>query len=389
MARLSIALIVLALLGCSDEAPRGDAPRVGLWVLAEGSHRTLDDPERIETLIRDARRLRATDLFVQVYRGGRSWFPSQAADDAPYRQIRETHGLEPLTDLLEQAHAHGLRVHAWFNALSLARNRDAPILRELGADAVLVDRRGRSLLDYPDLEVPEPDRAYLRMGTPHLWLDPAVRGVPEYLEQTVDDLLRAAPELDGLHLDFIRHPLALPLVPGSRFDVGLDFGYGAGPRERFEEQVGKPFRRGQSWDAFRRTSVGELVRRLCARIGSERACSAAVLPWADRAYMTAMQDYRHWLEEGWLDFAVAMAYTRDDHLLRYVARGLTGGVAGDRIWIGLGTWLFIEEVERARRQIELVRASPAPGIVLFSYDALAGAPEALRGLHDAVARETR
>jgi uncharacterized lipoprotein YddW (UPF0748 family) len=99
-----------------------------------------------------------------------------------------------------------------------------------------------------------------------------------------------------------------------------------------------------------------------------------VFPWVDRAYLSAMQDWRRWLEEGWLDFAVAMTYTRDDRLLRYQARGLTGGVGGERVWLGLGSWLFAEEPERGRAQLRIVADVAPPGIALFSYDALADAP---------------
>lgn len=400
MIPLRAALILSLLSACSPEGPSVDpdasatapparaapsppAPsprRLGLWVLAEGSHRALEDPARIDALIANAQRLGVTDLFVQVYRGGRSWFPSAYADDTPYRQIRAEHSVDPLERVLEAAHTRGIRVHAWFNALSLASNHDAPLLKNLGPEAVQVDRAGRSLLDYPDLEVPAPERAQLRMGTRGIWLDPAASGVVEYLERTLDDLLTAAPTLDGLHLDFIRHPLVLPLVPGSRFDVGLDFGYGPESLRRFEAESGEPFRRGDRWDDFRRDRVGDVVRRLCARLPAERECSAAVLPWADRAYLTAMQDFRHWLEEGWLSFAVAMAYTRDDRLLRYTTHGLRGGIEGDRIWIGLGVWLLARDPDRVRAQIALARQAKPPGIVLFSYDALTETPETLHAL---------
>ena len=46
------------------------------------------------------------------------------------------------------------------------------------------------------------------------------------------------PTLDGVHLDYIRHPDVLPFVPGARFGVGLEFGYGAASRARFERETG-------------------------------------------------------------------------------------------------------------------------------------------------------
>ncbi|MEX2205657.1 MAG: family 10 glycosylhydrolase [Myxococcota bacterium] len=382
--RLSLAALLVC--ACSRDQPEPAAPpapsaALGLWVLAEGSERVLEAPEKIVALIERAEALGASDLFVQVHRGGRSWFPSTHADDAPWRELRARapDAPDPLADLIARAHARGLRVHAWFNCLSLASNREPRILKTVGRSAILVDREGRSLLDYPDGNVPPPERRYFELETPGLWLDPAVPGVVETLAGTVADLVRAAPELDGLHLDYIRYPFTLPMTPGSRFPLGLDFGYGEIARERFARQNGG-FSRGDAWDGFRRERVRELVAALRAPIPKTWQMSAAVMAYADRGYLTSFQDWRRWLDEGLLDFAVAMAYTKDDRLLRYQVHALHGGVGGERVWLGLGSWLFANEPARMLEQIALARELTPPGIVLFSYDALAANPKALDAL---------
>jgi len=380
--RLSLAALLVC--SCSREERPAPAPAraaLGLWVLAEGSERVLETPEKIAALIERAVALGASDLFVQVHRGGRSWFASTHADDAPWRSLRarDPAAPEPLSDLVSRAHAHGLRVHAWFNCLSLAENRDPRMLQTVGRDSIMVDSRGRSLLDYPDGNVPKPDRNYLELETPGLWLDPAVPGVVEELAATVGDLVRAAPDLDGLHLDYIRYPFALPMTPGSRFPLGLDFGYGAVARSRFEKANGA-FSRGDAWDAFRRERVRDLVVALRGRIPKTWKLSAATLAYADRGYLTAFQDWRGWLDEGLIDFAVAMAYTRDDRLLRYQVHALRGGVGGDRVWLGLGAWLNVSQPARTLAQIAIAREVKPAGIALFSYDSLAAKPGALEAL---------
>jgi hypothetical protein len=75
-----------------------------------------------------------------------------------------------------------------------------------------------------------------------------------------------------------------------------------------------------------------------------------------------------------------MAYMRDDRLLRYVAQGLRGGVGGDRVWIGLGTWLFASAPERIAAQVDIALQTRPPGVVFFSYDAVADEPAALAAL---------
>ncbi len=331
----------------------------------------------------DARALGATDLFVQVFRGGRAWFDASLADATPYQAIRTATGEDPLASLIARAQAAGLRVHAWVNALSLATRRDSALLRELGPGIVHVDRRGRSVLEYPDLEVPEPDRGWYRMGTPHVWLDPAAPGLAERLAAITGELVARYPGLDGVHLDYIRHPDVLPFSPGSRFGVGLDFGYGPASRERFRAETGRvaPFgdslANANAWDDWRRERVTDVVRQVAVAVRAVRpgvAVSAAVWAYADRAYLAIFQDWRGWLDAGLLDFAVPMAYTLDDRLLRYLAHGYTGGVGGDRVWIGLGAWLFAERPERITAQLQLAGAAGPAGLALFSYDAIAESP---------------
>jgi uncharacterized lipoprotein YddW (UPF0748 family) len=368
----------------------------GMWVLCEGTERVLSDPARVDQLIERAVALGVTDLFVQVYRGGRAWYDADLADATPYRETLERQGTDVLRHLLERARGADLRVHAWVNVLSLNGNRKAPIVEELGPGAVLVDRRGRSLLDYPGLDVPAPDRDWYRMGTPGLYLDPAAPGVRARLVATFLELLERYPELDGLHLDYIRHPGVLPFVPGSRFGVGLDFGYGSATRERFRRESGRtdPFAdptnpatsalvNTTQWDDWRREQVTTLVsaiRTAALAAAPDLLISAAVIPYADRAYLSLAQDWRGWLEAGLVDFAVPMVYSRDDRLFRYQVEAFAAGPGADRLWIGLGTWLFAESPARAVAQLEVVAESGAVGEVLFSYDAIAAAP----GLLDAL-----
>jgi len=224
----------------------------------------------------------------------------------------------------------------------------------------------------------------VRMGTPAVWLDPAAPGVADRLVATFDELIQRHPSLDGLHLDYIRYPDVLPFTPGSRFQVGVEFGYGAASRQRFEAETGlrAPSASGggaaDAWDGWRREQVSSLVSRIRASLQSvnpQAQLSAAVSAYPSRAYLSLLQDWRGWLDEGRLDFAVTMLYTRDDRLLRQEASAYSGGLAGDQVWIGLGSWLFASDPARAAAQREAAWAAGARGVALFSWDSIADAPE--------------
>jgi uncharacterized lipoprotein YddW (UPF0748 family) len=388
-------------------APALFEPYRAMWVLCEGSQRALEDPVRVEALVERARALGVSDLFVQVYRGGRAWYDSTRADAGPYRELLQATGVDTLRQLLTLAHAEDIRVHAWVNVLSLSLNSGASLLDELGREAVLVDRRGRSILNYPGLEVPPPDVGWYRMGTRGVYLDPAAPGVSERLAAIFAELVERYPKLDGLHLDYIRHPGVLPFVPGSGFGVGLDFGYGAASIERFQRETGlrgpyrDPLQRDPTslvntrrWDAWRREKVSELVARIRETALGKRPgllVSAAVNSYGDRAYLSLQQDWRRWLEDGLLDFAVPMIYTRDDRMFRYQVEAFASGRNADRIWMGVGSWLFAKNPERALGQLDTVRAAGSTGEALFSYDSLVEAPELYQALvarNDPAERET-
>ena len=371
------------------------APRRALWVLAQGHVRVLDDPTRVPTLIDHATALGATDLYVQVYRGGRAWYDASLADASPHRRVMKVTGQDSLALLLEQATAAGLRIHAWVNVLSLSQNPEAPILEVLGRQIVHVDRQGRSLLDYPEFEVPEPDRRNLRMGTPGIYLDPGAPGLADYLARVFEELLVRYPALAGLHLDYIRYPDVLPFSPGSSFGVGLDFGYGEATRARFRTETGleAPFgdrtTHARRWDDWRRDRVREVVAGIATRARAARPgveLSAAVWTWANRAYLSMGQDWRGWLEDELIDVAVPMAYTRDHRLLRYQVEHFAGLPDRARIIPGLGTWLFARDPDGARHQIEIAREAGLRDVALFSYDSIVAAPDLHAALAQAFAR---
>ena len=72
--------------------------------------------------------------------------------------------------------------------------------------------------------------------------------------------------------------------------------------------------------------------------------------------------------------AIPMTYTLDDALLLNQLESFAGWPYADRIWPGLGVWLFDDTPARAIAQLETLRALGFGGEVLFSDDAIAQSP---------------
>ena len=183
----------------------------------------------------------------------------------------------------------------------------------------------------------------------------------------------------------------LPFTPGTRFGVGLSFGFGDSSRARFQQETGltAPFGgslgNGSRFDDWRREKLTELVARIAAEARARRpgiAMSAAVISDRERGYLVDFQNWAGWLDEGLLDFAVPMLYTRDQTLLQHGVEALAGLARSKNLWVGLGTWLFAKNPEAAIAQMRSVAAEPALGSALFSWDAIHDDP----ALRDALAQ---
>jgi len=127
------------------------------------------------------------------------------------------------------------------------------------------------------------------------------------------------------------------------------------------------------WDAWRREQVSELVRAIALDARTRKPgieISAAVIPYVDRAYLSLAQDWTRWLEENLIDFAIPMIYTLDDRLFRYQAEHFGAGARRERIWAGLGVWLFARDPARATAQLSLANTAGLANVALFSYDAM-------------------
>jgi uncharacterized lipoprotein YddW (UPF0748 family) len=349
-------------------------------VEAEGPNQTLDDLGRLEAMVRTAADAGIANLYLQVYRGGRSWYASDLADDEPYRRAIARQRYDPLQFALGLAHSKGLRVHAWMNLFNLGKRREGPVQARLGQAAFTRDNRGRSLLDYDFSRPPGDEGKWVMLDTPGYWLDPGDSQVQAALTALVEELVSRYPTLDGVHFDYIRYPYGIPTVPGSRYSNGLDFGYGERSVARFQAETGfSAFAAkddpsvAQRWDDWRREQLGRFLRHVrgqLRRLKRDLALSAALLAWPDRAYLSAYQDWRLWLEQGLLDQGIVMNYTRDGRLASHLTRQAVAFRGRSKLFVGLGAYALLDQPDLLAQQIRDARQQGADGVVLFSYDNL-------------------
>ncbi len=375
---------------------RAESASTFLWVECEGTHRTLDSLASVNELLRDAKAWGVDTLFVQVYRGGKAWFASTLADASPCENFKKREGKDMLQYLLEQAHGQGLQVHAWINCFRLAKDPRSPVIRRLGARIITRDNKGRSMLDYPNLQLPGEENKYYEADATGYWMDPGDPDVQEYLVKVFRELMHKYPSLDGIQLDFVRLPYVVPFSPGARFPKGITYGYGTRSVERFRAATKwDPLRwdgasaSALAWDDWRRDQITQFVckiHKMQRELLPQGRLSAAVICWGDRAYLTAFQDWRSWLMEADVDFVAIMNYSLETKLFSQVLRADFAFARVRPVWVGIGAYLFGEREAVLKDQIKetlgQLRENGKGALGFFSYDSLKQTPRLIKIIQD-------
>lgn len=265
----------------------------------------------IDQLVADTRAAHLNAIVAQVTRRAdclcnRSIMPRTEAGIAP-------EPFDPLQTLIDKAHAAGIEVHAWLNAVIMWAPDTPPrnpthVFLAHGPAAPEADRWVTRRYD-----------GEVRAGTLYFF-DPGHPDAAEYIVNMALSIIRNY-DVDGLNLDYIRYPDFNPAeyVPG--------WGYSAVALRRFRALTGRtdlPTPTDQEWMDWRREQVTNIVRKIyieASAIKPHVRISADTITYGDiaetgdawsrsRPYLEVLQDWPGWMAEGILDLNIPMNYRR-------------------------------------------------------------------------------
>ncbi len=365
MPRLLAILMVLSLLIMPVPASaQGPAPQLrAFWV--DAFHNGIKTPAQTRQLIADAQRAGANALFVQVRRRADSYFRDTfepvAADVAP--------GYDPLADLIAQARPRNIQVHAWVVTFPAWKDGYAQPDRTHVWYQHGPDKQGWDNWFTRDIDGRPGECA--RPGDCGYFLDPGHPAVADYTIKSLMHLVQRY-DIDGLHLDYVRY-------------ASPRYGYNPVSLDRFRRATGRsdtPVPDDPQWMQWRRDQVTKIVKRLYLSINAAKphvALSVAAIAWGaappnddwsrSSPMLRTLQDWRGWLEAGYIDFALPMVYDREDGgqqqawydgWVRYTHQNQGKRAAG----IGIGAWL-----NNADGNLAQIRRGAAAGLgtALYSY----------------------
>lgn len=121
---LFLTFCFLLFMGCKKKTPPPPVTRPtpawdvnalrGVWVTTTAST-ALDSRDMIRQMVANCKAAGINNLFVVVYNNARTTYPSAVMNTLIGKPILERFsGRDPLQECIEEAHAAGLKVHAWF-----------------------------------------------------------------------------------------------------------------------------------------------------------------------------------------------------------------------------------------------------------------------------------
>jgi uncharacterized lipoprotein YddW (UPF0748 family) len=334
-----------------------------LWVVRHD----LTSPERVAQVVDRAREAGINTLFVQVRGRGDAYYLS---DSVPSGEAIEP-GFDPLAACVELAHQASIELHAWVNVyLTWYPNRTA-------ADDHLLSKHPEWFMisdDGVDLGQPDVGVDLVKRGVEGRYLSPSNPAVTRHLLRVIEELVDRYP-LDGIHLDYVRYPNEhYDFSPIAQAEFWTDT----------EEEVPDSNSDGVSqdvWNRWRSGRVTDFVRKTKQIIENhlpDARLSAAVKPELSLAYKRYGQDWIHWVNRRYIDFAVPMFYTGSSETILSRMKTVRKYVQRGRVYAGLGAWN--QDPKDTFEQIDLVDKAHLDGFSLFSYTTLLSSPELQKGM---------
>lgn len=342
---LSLILILFNLIGLFAKEIRS------LWALPWN----LANTAAIDQLVADAVSSRQTEILAEVrYRADALYIPNRLDDSynnpEPRSNVVNLPAFDPLGYLLQKAHNENIEVQAWvtvFCATTTQVNKlPENYLYSNHADWIMTDESGN------------------RMGLANqmgYFIDPGIPEVQEHLYNVIMDIATGYPELDGIHLDYIRYPTK-------------NYGYHPISVQRFKDYTTS---NDITWNTWRIAQVTGFVKHLNAGLkGSNPSMllTAAVISYIDEAKVHYAQDWVNWLKDGDVDRVYPMAYASGNKLFNRTADEIAAQTVKEKVIMGLRAWqepgAAYYGVEKVIEKAEFCRKLGFGGLALFSYEGI-------------------
>lgn len=259
----------------------------GVWVTTAASN-VLDSRDNIKLCVQQSKAAGMNHIFMVVYNNGRTIYPSSIMQNLIGKPIMERFaGRDPLKEMIEEAQAVGLKVHAWF---------------EYGFSSSYSQSGGLIVKEKPHWAAKDAGGG-LTVKNGFDWLNAFHPEVQQYMIDLFKEVITNYPTLDGVQGDD-RLP-ALPSTAGyDTYTVNLykSENAGADPTVLNYNEPG--------WIDWRTKKLNAFMKRLRNEVKTLKpsimlTMSPSPFPWGKAEYL---QDWPTWVDSGWVDAIIPQCY---------------------------------------------------------------------------------
>lgn len=295
----------------------------------------------------EAASLSITDVIWQVRGQADAYYRSELEPWGEEIAGGSDPGFDPLELAVKQAHARGLRLHAWFNVVPLWKGKQEP--RD----------PGHPLLAHPRWRVYGADGKAQALQEGYVVVNPGLPEVQNHIVRVARDIIMRY-DVDGLHLDYVRfmsttaeggiYPADDRSLRLMRADPRMDPDAGA-------DQM-------PAWLALRISDLVERIRGEAVILRKDVEYSAAVWRNPKLGREVYLQNSASWLSRGVLDRAYPMIYFDDTAKFKEDLEAWERAANGRPVSPGIAVYkhndpsVTIEQIQASRKH---------SGFALFAY----------------------
>ena len=328
-------------------------PIRGVWITNTGSS-VLNSRLQIREAVMQCKDQGLTDLFMVVWNNGKTMFPSQVMSQyVGQAQDPVFTGRDPLQEMIEEAHAVGLRVHAWmefgfsysYKDSNSIWNKKYPTWAGRNAAGNLLQKNG------------------------FYWWNALHTGPQQFLSELIEEIVLRY-DIDGIQGDD-RLP-AMPSEGGYESEtVGAYGNHGGDQRAALNAKQ-------TDWVQWRADKLSQFASQLYQKVKSTKpACwvtwSPSIYPWSKQEYL---QDWPAWLRDGYADYVFPQLYRYNAAAYEQLLKDLNAQLTPDqkkKVFPGVLTSLgdgYQASRSLLDQFISLNRAYGYAGEVFFYYETL-------------------
>jgi uncharacterized lipoprotein YddW (UPF0748 family) len=260
----------------------------GVWVTTTAST-ALNSRANIKEMVTNCKTAGINNIFVVVYNNARTTYPSTVMNNLIGKPILESFsGRDPLQECIEEGHAQGLKIHAWF---------------EYGFSSSYSANGGAIVAAKPHWAAKDIS-GNLVVKNGFDWLN----GIHPEVQQFMINLFKEV--VSKYNVDGVQGDDRLPAMPSSAgydtytVDLYKAENGGATPPTSFANS---------SWVTWRANKLNAFLKRLRAEVKAIKPAiqftmSPSPYPFGMTEYL---QDWPTWVDSAWIDAVIPQCYRYD------------------------------------------------------------------------------